>query len=125
MWRGVYARLPAMTGSALAADRAFDAGTGALFYRHLFPTKLPGRIGWSVVEAAARPGRGPGVALQSGRALETYLRRIRAGGGESGAASGPLSTPPRFDPVWGGLGGAPKFPAPSNILFCFGTRAGG
>jgi uncharacterized protein YyaL (SSP411 family) len=87
-----------------------------------FPRVLQGlRQSWLLQRAEIRQ-----QAAMVARAMEQALSTARSAGEVPGGDLGAellsaLSS--RFDPEWGGFGGAPKFPSPANLFFLLGRAA--
>jgi uncharacterized protein YyaL (SSP411 family) len=99
--------------------KPFFAGT------YFPPQDVPGRPGFPRVLAAIREAweqRRPDIVAQGEAVAEAVRQQLEAstqashmlpGAEAADAAQGLLAR--RFDPTWGGFGGAPKFPSPSNL----------
>jgi uncharacterized protein YyaL (SSP411 family) len=99
--------------------KPFFAGT------YFPPRDAPGRPGFPRLLASIREAwdqRRPSILEQAEAvvdAIEEQMTAAPAGrrpGGEAVRAVGEMLAR-RFDPEWGGFGGAPKFPSPSNLFF--------
>ena len=101
------------------AGKPFFAGT-------YFPKQgrygLPGFLDLLPRVAAAFRQQGDEIAQQSERLAEAMAGFEPAGGGDAFPAQAPVQAlaalKQRFDPQYGGFGGAPKFPHPTELEFC-------
>ena len=102
------------------ARQPFFAGT------YFPPSDRMGRPGFPTVLTALREAWAlrRGEVMEQAEAVAEAIRQQMAGAEDRAALPGAqvvqeaqdlLSR--RFDPAWGGFGGAPKFPSPSNLLF--------
>jgi len=101
------------------AGEPFFAGT---YFPKVSRHGLPGFLDLLPRVAAAFHEQGAQIVQQNARLAEAMAGFEPAGGSESLPVAAPAHAlaglKHRFDPEWGGFGGAPKFPHPAELEFC-------
>jgi uncharacterized protein YyaL (SSP411 family) len=101
------------------AGEPFFAGT---YFPKIGRYGLPGFLDLLPRVAAAFREQGEQIAQQNARLAEAMAGFEPAGASESLPVAAPAQAlaglKQRFDPEWGGFGGAPKFPHPAELEFC-------